>query len=58
MTKPKKNILILTVPGSKGFHPQAGADDLVSDGGKVDNSADVTYWLLTRLGKFTTKPKT
>jgi hypothetical protein len=42
----KKDIMRLTVPGSKGYHPQVGGDDLVSHGGKV---ADVTDWLLTKL---------
>ena len=46
MTKTKKNIISLTVPGSKGYHPQVGDNDPVSDRGKV---ADVTDWLLTKL---------
>jgi hypothetical protein len=51
MTKPKKNIINLTVPGSEGYHPQVGGNDPVSDGGKVDDTGDVTNWLLTRLGQ-------
>jgi hypothetical protein len=37
----------LTVPGSSGFHPQVGGNDLVSDGGTVEDLGDVTNWLLT-----------
>jgi hypothetical protein len=41
----------LTLPGAQGFHPQVGGSDLVTDGGSVADSGDVTYWLLTRLGQ-------
>jgi hypothetical protein len=41
----------LTVPGSKGCHPQVGGNDPVSGGGEVDDSGDVSSWLLTRLGQ-------
>jgi hypothetical protein len=51
MSEPKKNIMRLTVPSSQGYHPQIGGYDPVSDGGKIDDSTDVTYWLLTRLGQ-------
>jgi len=47
----EKDILSLTVPGSKGYIPQVGGNDPVSDGSKVDDPSDVTYWLLTRLGQ-------
>lgn len=49
--KTKKNILNLTVPGSKSYVPQIGGSDLVSDSGQVADSRDVTNWLLTRLGQ-------
>jgi hypothetical protein len=47
----KKNIMRLTIPGNEGYHPQIGGDDLATKGGKVDDPADVTNWLLTRLGQ-------
>jgi hypothetical protein len=50
MTKPKKNIISSTVPGSKGYHPQVGADDPVSGGGSRDDTGDVKSWLIDQLG--------
>ena len=47
----------LTIPGSKGFHPQVGGDDLVSDGGKIDDISDVTVWLLTKLADIHSRAK-
>lgn len=47
----KRNTIRLTVPNSEGYHPQIGGDDPVTDGGKVDDSAGVSSWLLTRLGQ-------
>jgi hypothetical protein len=53
----KKDVMRLTVSGTKGFHPQVGGGDLVSDGGKVDDRHDVTAWLLNRLHELNTRAK-
>jgi len=47
----------LTVPGSKGFHPQVGGDDLVSDGGTEQDRQNVTAWLLDRLHELNSRAK-
>jgi len=39
----------LTVPGTKGYHPQVGGSDSVSGGGDVDNKPDVTAWVIDQL---------